>query len=233
MAGTQGFEPRYAAPEAAVLPLDDVPIKPKFHFTRPGVAESTGPCIVDWKWKMMNWLRVSVLLGLFASAGLAVDWKALKPQGYVRISPASSTPPASPTRSLLRDCGAIHRRQMALVTLPSLEGEPIDDVANTIYRAWGVGQKGKNEGILLLLAIGDRRNRMEVGTAWNLFFPMGLSAPCCARCARLLRQQKYGEALMAAAETIGNTVAKAKNVSLTAQLPRRVRSTPSDSFPGP
>src|ERR1035441_9588668 len=34
MAGTQGFEPRYAAPEAAVLPLDDVPIKAKPHFTR-------------------------------------------------------------------------------------------------------------------------------------------------------------------------------------------------------
>src|ERR1039458_447894 len=38
MAGTQGFEPRYAAPEAAVLPLDDVPIKAKPHFTRRGAA---------------------------------------------------------------------------------------------------------------------------------------------------------------------------------------------------
>ena len=52
---------------------------------------------------------------------------------------------------------------MALVTIPSLEGEPIEDVANTIFRAWGVGQKGKNEGILMLLAIGDRRSRLEVG----------------------------------------------------------------------
>src|ERR1022692_659743 len=38
MAGTQGFEPRYAAPEAAVLPLDDVPIEAKPYFTRPGPA---------------------------------------------------------------------------------------------------------------------------------------------------------------------------------------------------
>src|ERR1019366_4366386 len=38
MAGTQGFEPRYAAPEAAVLPLDDVPTKAKPHFTRRGAT---------------------------------------------------------------------------------------------------------------------------------------------------------------------------------------------------
>jgi len=45
---------------------------------------------------MKHWLRVSVLLGLFASAGSAVDWKALKPQGYVSdfagvIDPASKS----------------------------------------------------------------------------------------------------------------------------------------------
>src|ERR1017187_6276502 len=43
VAGTQGFEPRYAAPEAAVLPLDDVPIKPKPYFTRPGPANPAQP----------------------------------------------------------------------------------------------------------------------------------------------------------------------------------------------
>src|ERR1035441_5666495 len=39
MAGTQGFEPRYAAPEAAVLPLDDVPTIAKPHFTRRGATK--------------------------------------------------------------------------------------------------------------------------------------------------------------------------------------------------
>jgi uncharacterized protein len=48
-----------------------------------------------------------------------------------------------------------------------------------------------------------------------------------------LRQQHYGEALMAAAETIGATIAKAKNVTLTAQLPRRIHESPADSIPWP
>ena len=63
-------------------------------------------------------------------------------------------------------CAAVQNStgaQIALVTLPSLQGEPIEDVANTIFRAWGVGRKGKNDGIMLLLAIGDRRSRLEVG----------------------------------------------------------------------
>ena len=95
MAGTQGFEPRYAAPEAAVLPLDDVPIKrnPILPDAEPRIQHTTHSKL---KALMMTWLRVSVLLGLFASAGSAVDWKALKPQGYVSdfarvIDPASKS----------------------------------------------------------------------------------------------------------------------------------------------
>ena len=96
---------------------------------------------------MKHWLRVCVLLGLFAWAGSAVDWTALKPQGYVSDF-ANVIDPASKAQ-LEAYCGAVETStgaQMALVTIATLEGEPIDDVANTIYRAWGVGQKGKNEG---------------------------------------------------------------------------------------
>ena len=128
---------------------------------------------------MKHWLRVSVLLSLFAWAGLAVDWTALKPQGYVSDF-ASVIDPASKAQ-LEAYCGAVENStgaQMALVTIATLEGEPIDDVANTIYRAWGVGQKGKNEGVLLLLAINDRRNRLEVGYGLNPSFRTVLRVPC-------------------------------------------------------
>lgn len=183
---------------------------------------------------MKNWLRVSVLLGLFAPAGSAVDWTALKPQGYVSdfagvIDPASKSQLEAYGATVEGSTGA----QMALVTIATLEGEPIDDVANTIYRAWGVGQKGKNEGILLLLVIGDRRNRLEVGYGLEPNLPDGFAGSVLREMRPALRQQLYGEALMAAAETIGAAVAKAKNVSLTAQLPRRVRSTRSDAIPWP
>jgi uncharacterized protein len=183
---------------------------------------------------MNHWVRVSVLLGLFASAGSAVDWTALKPQGYVSdfanvIDPASKSQLEAYCAAVESSTGA----QMALVTIASLQGEPIDDVANTLYRGWGVGQKGKNEGTLLLLVIGDRRNRLEVGYGLEPILPDGFVGSVLREMRPALRQQRYGEALMAAAETIGAAVAKAKNVTLTAQLPRRTPEAPTESIPWP
>ena len=37
--------------------------------------------------------------------------------------------------------------QIAIVLVDSLEDEPIEDVANRLYRQWGVGKKGKDEGL--------------------------------------------------------------------------------------
>ena len=183
---------------------------------------------------MRNVLRVSVLLGLFASAGVAVDWKALKPEGYVSdfahvIDPTSKAQLESYSATVEKVTGA----EIALVTIPSLQGEPIEDVANTIYRAWGIGKKGKDEGILLLLVIGDRRNRIEVGYGLEPILPDGFVGSVLREMRPALRQERYGEALKAAAETIGTTVAKSKNVSLTATLPRQVRPTADDSIPWP
>src|ERR1039457_7171114 len=183
---------------------------------------------------MKHWLRVSVLLCLFACAGWAVDSTAFKPQGYVSdfanvIDPASKAQLEAYCAAVETSTGA----QMALVTIATLEGEPVDDVGNTIYRAWGVGQKGKNEGALLLLVINDRRNRLEVGYGLEPIVPDGFAGSVLREMRPALKQQLYGEALMAAAETIGAAVAKAKGVTLTTQLPRRIHSTPSESIPWP
>ena len=120
---------------------------------------------------------------------------------------------------------------MALVTLTTLEGEPIEDVANTIFRAWGVGHKGKNDGIMLLLAVGDRRSRLEVGYELEPILPDGFAGSILREMGPALRQQHYGEAMMAAAQAIGSTIAKAKNVSIDTQLPRRMRRSTGDSIP--
>ena len=113
---------------------------------------------------MQKCLRLSVLAALWTFAAGAVEWKTLKPQGYV--SDFAGVIDASSKERLEAYCGIVERStgaQIALVTIPTLEGEPIDDVANTIFRAWGVGSKGQNEGILLLLSIRDKRSRLEVG----------------------------------------------------------------------
>jgi len=61
------------------------------------------------------------------------------------------------------------------------------------------------------------------GTGWSRFCPTGWPAAFCARCGPRCRQGDYGDAMMAAAETMGSAIAKAKNVELAARLPRRTR----------
>jgi len=53
--------------------------------------------------------------------------------------------------------------QVVVLTVDSLEGEPIEDYAHRVAQTWGLGQKGKNNGVLLLVSKQDRQMRIEVG----------------------------------------------------------------------
>ncbi|MFR9719702.1 TPM domain-containing protein [Aeromonas diversa] len=53
--------------------------------------------------------------------------------------------------------------QLVVVTLPSLQGYPIEDLGYQLGRHWGIGQKGTNNGLLLIIAPSDRKVRIEVG----------------------------------------------------------------------
>src|SRR5579872_4701208 len=181
---------------------------------------------------MPKLLRACAAFLCFSALAFAVDWKTLKPEGYVSdfarvVDPQSKA-------ALEQYCARVEQAtgaQFALVTLRILEGEPVEDVANTIFRAWGVGQKGKNEGIMLLLAVGDRKSRLEVGYGLEPILPDGLDGDILRQMRPALRNQDYGDALMAAAQTIGGAIANAKHVTIQTQLPRRAQPRPSESIP--
>ena len=54
--------------------------------------------------------------------------------------------------------------QIAIVLIPALKGNSIDDVALKIGRDWGVGQANNDNGVVILIAKDDRKMRIEVGT---------------------------------------------------------------------
>lgn len=183
---------------------------------------------------MTKLLRFCAILAICLGAAFGVDWKTYRPEGYV--SDFARVIDAQSKAELEQYCARVEKltgAQIALVTIPTLEGEPIEDVANTIFRAWGVGQKGNNEGILLLLATGDRRHRLEVGYGLEPFIPDGFAGGILREMRPALRQGRFGEALRAAAQTIGSRIAAAKNIALDTSLPRRVRPQPRDSIPWP
>lgn len=53
--------------------------------------------------------------------------------------------------------------QIAVLTVPTLEGVSIEEYAVTVFNTWKLGQKGKDNGVLLIVAPKDRKLRIEVG----------------------------------------------------------------------
>ena len=173
------------------------------------------------------------MLTLGLSLGLDLD--KLKPQGYVSDF-AHVLDDASRER-LEAYSGRVEQVtgvQMAIVTIDTLDGEPIEDVTNSLYRKWGVGKKGKDEGIMLLLAIKDHRDRVEVGYGLEPILPDGFVGGVLREARPLLRQNAYGPALFAAAEEMGSRIAAAKGVALDVSLrPQRRIGTERPGIPWP
>jgi uncharacterized protein len=55
------------------------------------------------------------------------------------------------------------RAEIAVVTVASLDGDTIENYANTMFKKWGIGAKGKDNGVLILIAVKERKFRIEVG----------------------------------------------------------------------
>lgn len=54
-------------------------------------------------------------------------------------------------------------QQFVLLTVPSLEGDPIEDFAIRVAERWKIGRKGKDDGLIMVIAAQDRKMRIEVG----------------------------------------------------------------------
>lgn len=179
-------------------------------------------------------LVASLLLSL-APALPATDWKSLKPQGYV--SDFAGVIDAQ-SRAELEDYAARVEKattaQLAFVVIPSLQGQPIEDVTIDLFKAWGVGQKKKDNGAMLLLSIADRKDRLEVGGGLGGAIPDGMSGLLLDDMRPALRANQYGAAMIAAAVRLGEAIAKDQNV----QIPPPASYSPPrpvtrDSLPWP
>lgn len=68
------------------------------------------------------------------------------------------------------------RRQLVVVTLPSLQGYEISDYGYQLGRHWGIGAKDRNDGALLIVAPNERKLRIEVGYGLEGVLTDGMSS---------------------------------------------------------
>lgn len=65
--------------------------------------------------------------------------------------------------------------QIAVLTIPALDGAGIEEYAVAVFKEWKLGQKGKDNGILVVVAPKDRRMRIEVGYGLEGTMPDGVA----------------------------------------------------------
>ncbi|MDY6839769.1 MAG: TPM domain-containing protein [Thermodesulfobacteriota bacterium] len=111
---------------------------------------------------------------------------------------------------------------IVVVTMPEIGGEDYNEYANRLYAAWGIGEKGKDRGVLLFVTIKERKMRIETGYGIEGLIPDGLAGQIRDQyMIPYLRQNQFGKGLLNGTLAIAQIIAKDQGVRLTGQAPVR------------
>jgi uncharacterized protein len=104
--------------------------------------------------------------------------------------------------------------QIAVVTIKSLDGEPIENFATALEDKWKVGKKGTDRGLLLILATNDHKYRFEVGYGLEGILPDGKVGDMGRQMVPYLQQDNYDAAVNFAVRQISSVIAADAGVTL-------------------
>jgi uncharacterized protein len=111
---------------------------------------------------------------------------------------------------------------LVLVTMPDIGGADYTEYANRLYEAWGIGKKGEDKGVLIFVAVKERKMRIEVGYGLEGILPDGRAGEIRDRyITPYLKNNQFGEGLLSGALAISQIIAKDAGVELTGQVPVR------------
>ena len=148
------------------------------------------------------------------------------PQGFV--TDTASVIPAEIARRIetqLEELRAKTGTEVAVVTVRSIAPLTVEEYANELFARWGIGQKGKDNGVLILLAVKERKVRIETGYGIEPILPDGKGGAIIREVMLpRFKQGALGEGLAAGAEAVADVIARAEGVTLSG--PRRDSSAP-------
>jgi len=124
--------------------------------------------------------------------------------------------------------------QAIVVVIDSLQGQSIDSYANGLFRNWGIGQKDKNNGLLILLAMQEKKWRVEVGTGLEGAITDIYSARVMNDFAvPKFKQNQYGQGLREAYSVLSDNIAKEYKVKLDKNInaPKYNENVPNSNSP--
>jgi len=168
--------------------------------------------------------RFCVLLAasaiFFAAEVRAEKIASIHPQGYVTDLAGVVD---DETKTRIEDlCTEVEQKtgaQLAVVTVNSLEDQPIENYAHDLYGALGIGSKKDNRGLLILLSPSEHQYRVEVGRGLEAVIVDARAGDIGRGMVPLLKQGETSAAIEQAVQESARMIAADRGVTLTG-LPR-------------
>ena len=144
----------------------------------------------------------------------------LQPTNYVNDF-AGVLDAAAQTRlnDLCRQVDEKAHAQIAVVTVKSVDGQDVVSYAVALYQKWGIGAKGKDRGVLILLAVQDHKYWTTVGYGLEPILPDGKVGGFGREAVPFLRAGDYAGAVSLMTSRVAEVIAKDAGVTLEGVQP--------------
>lgn len=161
-----------------------------------------------------------------------------KPTGYVNdFANILSQSARAQLTALCTEVDQKAKAQIAVVTVPTLDGRPIEDYSIDLATKWGIGPKQSASGVLILVAPNQRQMRVETGYGLEPILPDGKTGGFGREAAPYLREGNYDAALILMTRRVADVIAQDRGVTLAGgplpgPRPRRKTDTQSNGILG-
>ncbi|MFW6147729.1 MAG: TPM domain-containing protein [Thermodesulfobacteriota bacterium] len=138
------------------------------------------------------------------------------PQGLINDF-AHVIPPAYEERmdSLAREVLEKADAAVAVVTLEDIGGADIDEYTNKLYERWGIGKKGEDRGAMILVALQERKIRIEIGYGLEGIIPDGLAGQIRDQAiVPYLKNGEFGPGLFNGLAALSGIIAEDRGIEL-------------------
>ena len=174
---------------------------------------------------------ILLAVSFFVSAGaLPAQVPQTKPAGYV--DDFAGVLSASARDQLTALCTEVDQKaqaQIAVVTVKSLGGRPVEDFAIDLATKWGVGPKQSDRGILILVAVEDHKYWTTVGYGLEGILPDGKVGGFGRDAVPYFRAGNYDAAVLLMTRSVAGVIAQDRGVTLSASVPAPQPSSPRTS----
>jgi uncharacterized protein len=167
------------------------------------------------------WLALGLLFAAGSAAGQWIGQVAAQAKsGYVTdVAGVLSQQAREELTALCTEVDQKAQAQIAVVTIKSLENRPLEDYSIDLATRLGIGPKSTNRGVLILLAIGDHRYRIEVAYGLEAILPDGKVGGFGREAVPYLRENNYDAAVLLMARRVADVIAADRGVTLTVSSP--------------